>query len=326
MTEESRGDIGGSRIAEDFIRDEYGTVYDSLVQYHDHFVMKPPFVFGVNNGNFYVARKDLLEGIVRKLLFEKVHMLQKGQKVDIGRQLTIADYYFMKYYHGDEEHCGFPITAHDIFLSYDLSTIIKTGNDDINNAPYDFGHSLLVKYLRGIIEMEVPIGFIVNKDKKVYSTVFYKYIPGINLESLLKTDDRALINSMLWEVAKLFSRLIQNDVFFYDSSRFNNYYIETYSQNGDMALSGKSHNILRLLDGEHIFPKDKLLDHEREYMIKSFVNSALSNPHFLDKGRLEDFLMVCLGDYNLMKEYRDTLDNIPTIEIDLNNYTVNGSE
>ena len=296
---------------EQFLESNFADVAGVLRDYHAHFANKPRFALRADGDVVYVLREDQQEAALR--MSER---LLSG--ADPGERLTVSHYVMDKAFADSPERFGVSsVTAHDVFADYGRQIIVKTGNPDISNAPYDFKNALSVKYLRGVIEMEVPIGFMVDRTKRERTAAFYKYIPGRNLDQLLTEDDPDLCNTMLWETAKLFSRLIENDVFFYDSHRFNNFYIESLASQGEAG--NPCQHVLRLLDGEYIFPQAPLPHREREHMLKQFVGKALVSQQsggastFLDAERLEDFLMVCLGDLSLMKAYRDTIDQPPDV-------------
>jgi hypothetical protein len=296
------------------IKERFPDVYANIQEYHNSFRNKPKFILLEDNDAEYVLREDFQDPCLSmsKRMF---------YKADPGHRLTVSHHYTDIHFLEDSSIKNVAITAHDVFANYSWDIIAKTGNPDINNAPYDFSNSMMVKYFRGIIEMEVPLGFMVHKKEQFTSAAFYKFIPGMNLEQLMATGDSKLCNTILWECAKLFSRHITNNVLFFDSHRFNNFYIESYMDKGDKT---KQH-ILRQLDGEFVIPRDKLTEVETEWMIKNFIREALTYhiplskrldtkiEPLLDMLRMEDFLMVCLGDKELMKKYMDSLDNIPQI-------------
>ena len=293
------------KIALDYLKKDYPQTYETLRKYHLDFKSKPKFIPSYNAGRIDVLREDFEDHL---------KYFNTDYNYQLGEQISISEYRIFKDYHGESEGVHFSKTNHDIFKTPGSVAVVKLGNPDRNNAIYEFTNSIELKYFRGISEMESAIGFKINEDNTKMGGIYYKYLEGLNLWRTLKTSDYNLTNCMLWDVGKLFSRLVQNNVFFYDSNRLNNYFIEEVKTES----SEFPHKTLRLLDAEYVIPTDKLEKKELEYMIKNFVNTALSIERngfrFLDESRLEDFLMLCLGDIKEMKHYRDTLDKIPHIE------------
>lgn len=269
----------------------FPSVADLINRYHESFAHKQLFGMEILDDGAVLTMRDDYRDRTREA--------QHG----VGHQLTISEYDLMTKYHGLDEYCEHPQTTHEVVVSSDYSMIFKKGNPFRNNAAYDFTNALEIKYFRGIIEMEVPLGFVIYPDRSRMDSVFFKYLDGHNLYSSLKSEKPEVIRAVTWEVAKLLSRLIRRNVLFYDSHRFNNYFIE----------AAGSQKLFRLLDAEYILPRESLEDEEKEYMVKRFANEALKHPALLDRQRLEDFLMVCLGDVAFMKHCRDSLDNLPDI-------------
>lgn len=292
-------------IALDYLKKEYPSTYETLKKYHLDFKSKPKFLPNYEKGKIEVLRSDFEDHLKH---------FNTDYNQQLGEQISISEYRIFKDYHGESDGVRFSKTNHDIFKTPGSVAVVKLGNPDRNNAIYEFTNSIELKYFRGISEMESAIGFKIHEDNNKMGGIYYKYLEGLNLWRTLKTSDYNLTNCMLWDVGKLFSRLVQNNVFFYDSNRLNNYFIEEVKSD----YLELPHRTLRLLDAEYVIPTEKLEKKELEYMIKNFVNTALSIERngfrFLDEARLEDFLMLCLGDIKEMKHYRDTLDKIPHIE------------
>ena len=286
-------------LAERFIRDRFSSVYKAIELYHETFPDKPRFVFfDDGRGNVFVAREDCREQIERT-------------KYDLGRQVTISEYDLVRYY--DDEPSGYHVTMHNVWVNEGTGIVAKLGNPYRDRAPQEFMFALKTKYFRGLVELEVPLGFMVNMEhpdstqeegkayvyypgqrEPEYTRMFYKYIKGRSLDHLLKEKKIEELNWILWEIAKLFSRLISFKILFKDPHRWNNYYIET---------NGHNQEVLRLFDCEFIIPKEEISQLELEQMLYVFLEEALK-VGFIDASRLDDFLMVCLGDAVKVRDIR----------------------
>ena len=288
--------------AERFLLHRFAHIYFMLALYHDAFPDKPKYVVFEDESreNVFVAREDYRDSIKQAVSYP-------------GRKLTISEFEIMTVYRG-ENMLGLPETCHAVFVNERLEVVTKYGNYFRDRSPQEFEFAMRNKYFRGLIEMEVPLGFMVNKAAPnstreggfvyypgerlpEFTRMFYKYMEGSSLDRIFRDRDPREYNWVLFEIAKLFSRLVQNKILFKDSHRLNNYFME--------KIKG-GQEVLRVLDSEFIIPKDFISTDELDDMLLMFLEEALKIG-FIDWERMDDFLVTALGDLSRGEKIKNLL-------------------